>query len=291
MALWLCSASSQKKMLSLPSYGDNAFHHQQSSETPIVIRSPAGDSWAYLRAAQFWARPGHADQLHVDLWWRGVNLSLDPGTFLYNAPQPWENTLAGSDVHNTLTIVGMDQMQRVSRFLFLDWAQARVTSMQFDENNRLAEAAAEHDGYRRFGLIHRRTLRFIAPNAWIIEDNLIPEKTTAPQKNLQTCSISWLLPDWSWIASEGDLQFEVQLDSPNGKVLLRLSAVNGFPSETQKAAVQIVRGGCLVFGAGEVKPYWGWYSPTYGEKMPALAVRCGLHASLPITFHSEWKLG
>jgi asparagine synthase (glutamine-hydrolysing) len=30
------------------------------------------NSWAYFRAVKFSSRPSHADQLHLDLWWRGI---------------------------------------------------------------------------------------------------------------------------------------------------------------------------------------------------------------------------
>ena len=114
-----------------------------------------GDSrdWAALRAVQFRSRPAHADQLHVDIWHKGVNIALDPGTFRYNAPPPWENGLAGTSVHNTLTINGQDQMTRAGKFLWLDWAQAQV------ERCSPQEISAHHNGYRHLGLLHHRSLR------------------------------------------------------------------------------------------------------------------------------------
>ena len=39
------------------------------------------------------SRPSHADQLHLDLWWRGLNITQDAGTYLYNADSPWDNSL------------------------------------------------------------------------------------------------------------------------------------------------------------------------------------------------------
>ncbi len=37
--------------------------------------------WGYLRIGQFTNRPSHADQLHLDLWWRGMNIARDAGTY------------------------------------------------------------------------------------------------------------------------------------------------------------------------------------------------------------------
>src|SRR6267154_2367657 len=58
------------------------------------------NSWAMIRAGQYTRRPFQADQLHVDLWWQGVNLAIDAGTYLYNGPPPWNNGFACTAVHN-----------------------------------------------------------------------------------------------------------------------------------------------------------------------------------------------
>src|SRR5205823_5857128 len=83
-----------------------------------------GDSWALIHAPIYHERPLQADQLHVDLWWNRLNIACDAGTFMYNAPEPWNNALARTPVHNTVTVDALDQMTRVSRFTWLDWANS-----------------------------------------------------------------------------------------------------------------------------------------------------------------------
>ncbi len=87
-----------------------------------VIRSD--NSWGMLRAVDGNLRLAHADLLHVDLWWRGLNIALDPGTYLYNGEAPWDNPWPATRFHNTVTINQADQMTRAGRFLYLDWAKA-----------------------------------------------------------------------------------------------------------------------------------------------------------------------
>ncbi len=70
----------------------------------------ARNSWGYLRASHFKSRLSHMDQLHFDLWWRGLNIAQDAGTYLYNAEPPWDNTLVSTRVHNTVMVDGRDQM-------------------------------------------------------------------------------------------------------------------------------------------------------------------------------------
>ncbi len=44
----------------------------------------------------------------------------------------------------------------------------------------------------------------------------------------------------------------------------------------------IARAGERVYGAGDASPIWGWSSPSYGDKIPALAVRWTVLSSLPV---------
>ncbi|MBM3151320.1 MAG: hypothetical protein FJZ96_03805 [Chloroflexi bacterium] len=114
MALWFGAQARTPRTLALPRYpGDQIY---------------GKDSWAYLRTAQFTSRPSHADQLHLDLWWRGLNIAQDAGAYLYNAPAPWDNSLTTALVHNTVTVNGRDQFARAGRFLYLDWFDAYRTS-------------------------------------------------------------------------------------------------------------------------------------------------------------------
>ena len=89
-----------------------------------IFGSGDENSWALIRAGRYTRRPFQADQLHVDLWWQGINLARDAGTYLYNGSPPWNNGFAGTAVHNTVTVDNHDQMRRAGRFLWLDWAQA-----------------------------------------------------------------------------------------------------------------------------------------------------------------------
>ncbi|NOY99266.1 MAG: hypothetical protein GXP40_08710, partial [Chloroflexi bacterium] len=100
------------------------FASSQLSNLPIL--KSASNSWAYLRVADGNLRLAHADQLHLDLWWRGENVALDPGTYLYNAAPPWDNPWPATQFHNTVTVNGLDQMTRAGRFMYLDWARGCV---------------------------------------------------------------------------------------------------------------------------------------------------------------------
>ena len=255
-------------------------------EVPMLCASE-GESWAYLRATHFDARPGHADQLHLDIWWRGINIAQDAGTYLYNAPQPWNNSLSGTDVHNTLTLNGLHQMTPAGRFLFLDWAQARITARHQAEDGSTLRLAAAHDGYRKFGVDHWRIVEH-AQSGWQIVDSLLSTNSSS-QKLFQPCEVRlhWLLPDWPW-EIEGDT---LRIQSPYGWIKLQetVEQVRKVSEHDDGPALQLVRAGKLLSGPGPVLPHWGWISPIYGYKQPALSFSLIFRSHPPLSITSRWE--
>lgn len=281
---------------------------------PAILHNPANDSWAYLRAARFKSRPGHADQLHLDLWWRGVNLALDAGTYLYNAPPPWDNALMSASVHNTVTLAPMtqeqqasgfsihwqDQMRRAGRFLYLEWAQAEIVESEQDPAGNWQRLVACHKGYQRLGVIHKRAVTALEESGWLVEDVLLPaserpashEISLRPEAGSQehaqgnqlfAARLHWLLPDWPWRLADDRLS----LQSPDGWVQLSFNAGAGVAAS--QPDLTIVRAGERLVGSGQVKPIYGWYSPTYGVKLPVLSLSIVQVGSLPIRFSTRWQ--
>jgi hypothetical protein len=214
-----------------------------------------------------------------------LNVAQDAGSYLYNAAPPWDNSLTRTAVHNTLTVEGCDQMTRVGRFLYLDWAQAERLA---GENNRAGTGrriAAQHDGYQHLGVRHRRTVTCPGDHLWRVEDQLLPLGRSRPAVRAR---LHWLLPDWPWRLSEAGLQIEVE--SPFGWICLavqNLSPGSGSPLEGLHAS--LVRAGEVLYGREDAHPTWGWSAPIYAHKLPALSYAASLHAPLPVTLISEWR--
>jgi len=291
LSMWLHPAAHPNR----PASGDNRTR-RDLLQTPHVLVSPSGDSWAYLRVARFSGRPGHADQLHLDLWRRGINLAQDAGTYLYNAPPPWDNRLTGCEVHNTLTVDGLDQMLRAGRFLYLDRALAQVVAGEpalptSDRPEAWSNLTARHDGYRRLDLIHQRAVAALPSGGWLVEDALLPLQKRFSASRPRTACLHWLLPDWPWRVhcDENGMRFVLSLTSPQEVMQLSLQVKDSPNGAPVPAQIQIVRAGALLYGGGTVKPTWGWMSPTYGDKMPALAVRLSARRQPPFYLISEWS--
>jgi hypothetical protein len=259
-------------------------------KSPIVLHLPESQSWAYLRAARFTGRPGHADQLHLDLWWRGLNIAQDAGTYLYNAPPPWENALARTEVHNTISLDGMDQMTHAGRFLWLDWAQAQAVEWERPEDGSWERAAALHNGYRHLGAAHRREVTASANDRWVVSDRIFPSKGSTPSPQSVNARLHWLLPDWEWRLEIGEWRLGILLRSPEGLIRLQMgydpqSLISNLHSPFRH---QVERAGELLSGEGPISPTWGWASPTYGVKIPALSISISVQRPLPIHLLSEW---
>lgn len=282
--------------------------------TPHILRHPRDQSWAYLRVAHFGARPGHADQLHLDLWWKTYNIALDAGTYLYNAPPPWDNALAQASVHNTVTLAQFaeqaetprtpqdwrDQMLRVGRFLYLEWAQAQELAGEQNADGTWRRLSASHDGYHRLGVTHQRTAAALEEGGWLVEDQLLTDESSpvwrrtrnaasqasqSPKNHppLFSARLHWLLPDWAWRIEAGKLF----LDSPGGWLEIAIQATCA--GNDLQAEWTLARAGECLSGSQTVRAIDGWYSPTYGIKEPALSLGITVYGHLPLAFTTRWK--
>jgi Heparinase II/III-like protein/Heparinase II/III N-terminus len=226
------------------------------------------DSWALIRAGHYTRRPFQADQLHVDLWWKGINLARDPGTYLYNGPPPWNNGLAGTAVHNTVTVDGLDQMRRAGRFLWLDWAQASGDLHSSPGQARPDRFQGAHDGYRHMGVTHHRMVQWLPAVGWIVVDDI----EGVGEHDIR---LHWVAADFPFEASVSPL--EVVFSCGPSRVRWNI-----FSSSAGNGA--IVRAGVQVEGnsAGAEAQLLGWESPTYGDLRPAISLLYHAQSLLPL---------
>ena len=255
-------------------------NHKEAYEPNLYLSDHlrGQSSWVYLRAGQFRSRLGHMDQLHLDLWWRGLNVAQDAGTYLYNADPPWDNPLVRSQVHNTMMVDGRDQMTRGGRFITLDWFPAYVKNIVSTDDSVLGRLQGYHEGFP--GVRHERTVTVYTDERWLVEDKLI-------SKDTHSYRLHWLLPDWDWDVKHSDQRVKICLNSPHGKVSLI------FQTKPQishlDSLLSIVRAGEIVYGARDFHTYEGWFSPTYGIKEPALSLVIEVTSEHGIFFVSQFK--
>lgn len=243
---WLCSPLSlEERLRSAPLGGAGVRVKQSESSFPhagiYILRSTG--SKAIIRCTDFRARPSHADQLHVDLWWRGRNIACDAGTYLYSGEGIWRNGLAHTSVHNTVTIDHQDPMKMLTRFTWTNWSRGRV--LRHDAN----VWQGEHNGYKRLAdpVGHKRSVLSLGENRWLVVDHL-----TGRRKHHY--ALHWLLNDFPYEQVENSIllsidseKYRIQADLLEGTSVF--SVVRGDPNSTR-----------------------GWRSQYYGDKEPAISV-------------------
>lgn len=268
MSLWFGAQAGGPKSIALPRYLGDQFYGRQS--------------WAYFRTAQFNSRPSHADQLHLDLWWRGLNVAQDAGTYVYNAPAPWNNSLTAAFVHNTVTLDGRDQMRRAGRFLYLDWVNAYRRPLPVEDPAELQRARGRYWGH---GYRHTRIVSVREDDRWQVVDELLPLRMPWYKKPL-TARLHWLLPDWEWNIESSDQRIVISIKSPHGRIRLDLTTQPLFSDLASLCS--IVRAGELLHGSAAPDPTRGWTSPTYGVKIPALSLALTAESQAEILFTTEF---
>jgi hypothetical protein len=162
-------------------------------------------------------------------------------------------------------------MDRAGRFLWLDWAQSKVLE------NKKDLICAEHDGYRNLQAVHRRTLKRISSSKWEIIDLVF---ASTRQERLFSIDVHWLLPDWPHKISGNTCA----LNAPIGSIKLEISS----DIKSKSPGLSLYRSGKSLSNDVGHEPLLGWYSPTYGIKVPALSLRFSLKHELPVTITSRF---
>jgi hypothetical protein len=271
-ALWFGVKPSIAQAPALPPSADTGYFRLGNQE-----------SWALIRAGHYTRRPFQADQLHVDLWWQGINLARDPGTYLYNGPAPWNNGLAGTAIHNTVTIDHQDQMRRASRFLWIDWAQASGKLYSSSGQSYADRFAGEHDGYRRFGVTHRRTVQWLAGSGWIIEDDILDGIGRGGEYDVR---LHWLAPDLPFERTDAPFQVTFKLQRQQIRwIIFSSSEANGFVvragNQVAENHATSVAGTALAAADTQLL---GWEAPAYGDLRPAVSLVQQTRSAPPVRF-------
>lgn len=238
---WLCGSQSLHAEMDIPKQTSQGF----SNGGVYVLRG--AQSKAVIRCTDHQARPSHADQLHVDLWFQDKNIACDAGTYLYGGEGVWRNGFARTATHNTVIVDSKDQMKMASRFTWTDWSKGRV----LQNNENLWQG--EQNGYKP--VTHKRTVMMLNDDRWLVVDHL---NANEPHHY----ALHWLLNDFPYISSDsGILELATALpdtELSNSRVKIQVGTLDG------DSTFSIVR--------ADPNSTRGWKSRYYGHKEPAISV-------------------
>lgn len=211
---------------------DAGFLFWRRGETRVLLRCPV----------RFRHRPAQADLLHVDVAWRGRPIAIDAGTFSYHDTGRFARALKEAAVHNSVTFDGLEPMTKAGRFLYLPWPHGDAG---WDE--RKGEFYATHDGWRRHGLSHRRSVAFLESGELCVTDRLAVS-------GARSARVHWLLADHPY-----------RLDAEAGRLVLATPAgALAVAWRVAGARVSVVR--------ADPASNRGWWSPFYARVEPALSL-------------------
>jgi len=144
----------------------------------IIIRE--NDSFTFIRCGSHKDRPAQADNLHVDIWYKGENVFRDSGTYKYNTSLEFVNYFTGTRSHNTVSVNKESQMLKGSRFIWFYWTQEISSKIWEDEQAYYFEGVISAFQHLNKNGKHKRGVKKIKDtNKWIVYDeieNLNPYK-------------------------------------------------------------------------------------------------------------------
>jgi hypothetical protein len=219
----------------------------------VVVRARLGDEELWCRGDvgphgfTSIAAHAHADALSFELRIDGVDVFADPGTYCYHGAPEWRRYFRGTVSHSTLELDGRDQSVSGGPFLWTRHAETRLRSSSGLGDGSVARWTAEHDGYsrRRAPLTHRRAMELDRDHGRLaIVDEIVGTGRHAVALRFQ------LGPT-----------VECGLDG----AIARLA----WPGHPRGATMQLDRRFVWQAHRGEDAPPLGWYSPAFGERMPA----------------------
>ena len=258
-AAWLLGVRALDAPLRPPRRASKSFH----TTGYHVLRGKDEGSFAAFRCGTLHDRFSQIDMLHLDVWWRGLNVLVDPGSFQYNAAPAWHEHFMGTGSHNTIVVDGHDQMLHHRQFKVLYWTKAKLLAFRDEAAWTLCEG--EHYGFKRHPghAVHRRSILFVKDDVWVVLDHI----DGSGEHDIQ---LQWLGGEFPWRRLAGN---GMELTTPEGPFSVCVFAADG-PAEP------------VTVQAGADKPPRGWLSRYYGEKVAVPSLVVELRRALPTTFVS-----
>jgi hypothetical protein len=234
-----------------------------------VLRGHDPGTFGAFRCGTLRDRFSQIDMLHLDVWWRGSNVLVDGGSYLYNGSPELHNHFMRTASHNTVQLDERDQMLHLRQFKVVYWTKAKL--LCFEDHPEWVLCSGEHYGYHRHpgACVHRRSVLLIKDDLWIVADRIDGE-------GAHRIRLHWLGGEFPH--SCNPKQNAMSLETPAGSFNVQVLDENGLPLE-----------GSVV--SGQENPPRGWLSRYYGKKTPVPSLVVQMNQEVPITLVSLLSAG
>lgn len=180
---------------------------------------------------------GHADALSLRLSMGETPVLIDPGTYVYIGPGDERNQFRGTAAHNTVRVDQLDQAIPETPF---SWSSLPVVAAEKWEAGKMFTLfSGSHSGYRRLSdpVLHRRMIFHVDSEYWLVRDELCGQS----EHDLE---IFWHFAPGLTVEIEDGCLYIAREDQ---QFALLSSEASGWATNAEE----------------------GWFSPAYGEKVPA----------------------
>jgi Heparinase II/III-like protein/Heparinase II/III N-terminus len=206
-------------------------------------------------AYDWWQPSGHYhnDSASITLTIDGVELFIDPGSFIYTPSSVWRNTFRSVTAHNTFYIEGNEPVLLNGHLFAIDMKEASAPTVhEIDHQTIILETFHEH--YERFGLRAQRTVACDEINKQLI--------ITDQWEHINKKQVNNVLMGWNFTLSP---RIELQKTEMGWLLKHNAALIAEFSSPLTFECID------------------GWYSPSYGKKVPCKQLR----AQAPLSFDKK----
>jgi hypothetical protein len=183
----------------------------------------------------------HNDKLSFVLRLDGEEALCDPGTCTYTRDPKMRNRFRATSAHNTVVVDGQEQntIDDGRTGLFYIGTEAEVSRIAQATENEDLVLRAHHNGYKRFGVTHTRTIRLrAAKNMAIVEDQLAGNGTHVFEINFQ------LRPGLKVISVE-NVEFGIRVHvSGTRELQIVFQGPNRVQGQREESSVSMTYGTC-----------------------------------------------
>lgn len=160
------------------------------------------DAFTFIRCGNHKDRPLQADNLHLDIWYKGSNLLHDGGSYKYNTSEENIKYFMGTGSHNTVMLEDCDQMEKGMRFVWFDWTQCEDANSYETGTHFCFEGTIRAFQYIGASIRHQRKVKVSKQSyVWEIEDVILNKPADMRMKQLWHTSFPEML---HWEAYDND---------------------------------------------------------------------------------------
>lgn len=121
-----------------------------------IIREP--ETLTFIKCGSYKDRPSQADNLHLDIWYKGENILPDAGSYKYNTDDETIRYFSGTASHNTVMLDNADQMLKGGRFIWYYWTQRKEAALAERDGSYVFTGGIYAFKHIKGGIVHERTI-------------------------------------------------------------------------------------------------------------------------------------